>query len=150
MSEQRRRGRPQKAAQSRDEALDAVYAGTAPNRPRNGHEREAQRRRPGRRPQPNCATRAAAALAAYNVKVHGQTLTRAARTAAADWKVNADNVRRYARRLLSGPTVTIKSKRPSSVWDQWRAPEVKPLLARVEHVEPVEGIACPPTTDGAI
>lgn len=92
------------------DALAAIEAGTAPRRPRNEFERqarEATRRQPGRPRFDGCRTRLAADLALY-LKTLGEAAPVA--VAAAKYKVNPDNVRRYARELAMGPQVTIKQR----------------------------------------
>ena len=103
------RGRPLKAAQTLDEAVQAVYAGTAPARPRNMHERWAGEKTRGRKPNSFSPTRIAAEWAEYLVNSDGMPLAQAARMAASAYGINADNVRKYARRLLVGPQVTISA-----------------------------------------
>ena len=98
-------GRPPKAAQTADEALQAVRNGTAPARPRNAVEKEfhAGRRRRGRRPSTAARTWQAAASAEYLMRCDGLTGYAAAKLIGAAYGVNADNIRKYLRKLLAGP-----------------------------------------------
>ena len=108
-----KRGRPTHAAQTRDEALHAVYTGKAPKRPRNEVERDVQRKPKGRKPQPNSKTQQAAQTALWLVRTENIKASQAALKAAEVFKVNPDNVRRYLRALLKGPTVEIEFKVPA-------------------------------------
>jgi hypothetical protein len=105
-----KRGRPTLAAQSRDEALHAVYTGKAPKRPRNKVERDVQRKPKGRKPQLNSKTQQAAQTALWLVRTENFKASQAAQKAAEIFKVNKDNVRTYLRALLKGPTIEIDLK----------------------------------------
>jgi spore germination protein GerM len=108
-----KRGRPTLAAQTKDEALHALYTGKAPKRPRNQVERDVQRKTKGRNSQPNSKTQQAAQTALWLVKAENINASQAALKAAEVFKVNKDNVRRYLRELLKGPTVEIDLKVPA-------------------------------------
>lgn len=106
-----KRGRPTVAAQSVDEAIHRVLSWHPPlrwTRPRNEFERQAQARTGGRKVNPQSKTGQAARLAVYLVNTEGIDLSQAARRAAKAWPVNADNVRKYARKLIAGPTVVVQ------------------------------------------
>lgn len=114
MTDKRKPGRPRLAAQSLDEALVMVLEGKVPKRGRNDFERQAMSKgrngkRGGGRPV-NLAslTQQAALLAAYTVENDSCTIAEAARKASEVYRVNVDNVRRYAAALVKTKTVTIK------------------------------------------
>jgi len=126
-------GRPKKAAQSPDEALTRHYAGQSPKRPRNQIERDVMRKSRGRTTNPNSPTRSAAQCAAYLVHNKGLTQREAARRAAEFFGLKADSIRKPLRKILAGPTVTIK--RVVTSWAGQTVSEVKrPLLASVDDV----------------
>ena len=136
-----RRGRPVIAAQTLDEAVARVFAWHPPlrwTRPRNSLERQAQAQRRGPKPKPSARTGQAAQLAAYLVKTEGKELAAAARQAAKAWDVNADNVRKAARRLIVGASVDLPFKGPA-----WMPiPPIRALvLAEVRDACPED---CPP------
>lgn len=128
------RGRPVQAAQSLDEALARHYAGLSPQRPRNEFEREAMCGRPGRKKDPASPTQVAAELATYLVQANGGPLAEAARMAADVYKVNADNVRKYARKIINGPQVTVQN-RGGGMFAQLVPPRVLPLVADADEVD---------------
>lgn len=127
------RGRPAQAAQSLDEALARHYAGLSPKRPRNEFEGEAMRGRPGRKKDPASPTQVAAELAAHRVRANGVPLAQAARMAAEVYGVNADNVRKYARKIINGPQVTVQN-RGGGMYAQLVPPRVLPLVADADEV----------------
>lgn len=139
----RGRGRPPKAAQSLDEALRRHYAGESPARARNDIERQVMgkgrngKRGGGRHADPMSPTQTAAQLAAYLVASDGVSLRTAATRAAALYKVNADNVRKYAARVRRGPTIDMPV-RVDPVFSQLvggcEFSKSVPLLDRVEDI----------------
>jgi hypothetical protein len=107
-----------------------VYTGNAPRRPRNEIEQEVLRKPNGRKPQPNSKTQQAAQTALWLVNTEGKNATQASLQAALAFKVNPDNVRRYLRKLLKGPTVEIELKVPA-MYSQL-APSGNEQLSRVQ------------------
>lgn len=131
LGNKRRLGRPTIAAQSPQEALQMQRCGTLPKRPRSESERLVMARKRGAPTQPNSRTQQAALLAAYAVKVDGIALAAAARNAAAIYGIKAaDNVRKYARKILNGPQVTVKP-RMSGPFSQLAQARTVPLLVEV-------------------
>ena len=129
--QKRRVGRPTIAAQSPEEALQMQRCGTLPKRPRSESERLVMARKRGAPTQPNSRTQQAALLAAYAVKEDGIALAAAARNAAEIYGIKAaDNVRKYARKILNGPQVTVKS-RISGPFSQLAQARTAPLLSEV-------------------
>lgn len=127
----RRVGRPTVAAQSPEEALLMQRCGTLPKRPRSESERLVMARKRGAPSQPNSRTQQAALLAAYAVKQDGISLAAAARDAAEIYGIKAaDNVRKYARKILKGPQVTVKP-RMSEPFSQLASARTVPLLVEV-------------------
>ncbi len=116
MTEKKRVGRPRKAAQTEAEAIHMVLTGNAPRRGRNEVERAAMSKgrngkRGGGRPiNPQSKTQQAAQLAVNLSEYHGLTFTTATLIAAELLGVNHDNVRKYTRKALTGPTAIIKAK----------------------------------------
>jgi hypothetical protein len=134
MKEKRGPGRPPLAAQSLDEALDAVYNGRAPKRPRNEFERQAGRKPRGRKPNGHAKTQVAAELAAYLVKDDGMTICAAVKRAAETYGADPSNVRRYTKRRLTGPTVEVKARVKSAAWAPLVIVKHVPVLAFMEEV----------------
>lgn len=100
-------GRPRKAATSVAEALQMKQRGETPARPRSDAERVVFGKRRGRRPDPNSKTQQAALLASHFHK-DGLSLQDAVKQAAQMWGgVDLANVRRYAKKLISGPQVEL-------------------------------------------
>jgi hypothetical protein len=108
-----------------------VYAGQAPKRPRNGLEAEAMRGRNGRRPSPNSKVQQAAMLVLDLIR-SGESREQAIKAAAAAWGCTPSNVRRYAHRLLDGPTVDVSPRG----WAAQLMPKVQaPLVVDPSTVE---------------
>ena len=127
----RRVGRPTIAAHSPEEALLMQRCGTLPQRPRSESERLVMARKRGAPTQPNSRTQQAALLAAYAVKQDGISLAAAARNAAKIYGIKAtDNVRKYARKILNGPQVTVKPHM-SGPFSQLAQVQTVPLLIKV-------------------
>lgn len=116
MTEKKRVGRPRKAAQTEAEAIHMVLTGNAPRRGRNEVERAAMSKgrngkRGGGRPiNPQSKTQQAAQLAVYLIEADGLPFAEASLRAAELHGVNHDNVRKYARKAITGPTATIKAE----------------------------------------
>ena len=88
-------------------------------------------RKRGAPTQPNSRTQQAALLAAYAVKQDGISLAAAARNAAKIYGIKAtDNVRKYARKILNGPQVTVKPHM-SGPFSQLAQVQTVPLLIKV-------------------
>lgn len=122
----RKRGRPPKAAQTLDAALEAAHAGTGPRRPRNQFERDAQRGKRGRKQQPLSATRQAAQLA-RDLAVHEGVKPSAAAQRAADvFGVSPGGVRRYVCEMFALPMVEVPY-RGAATWAPI-GPKELPLL----------------------
>jgi hypothetical protein len=129
----RGRGRPPLAAQNLDEALDAVYNGRAPERPRNEFERVAGAKRRGRKPNGHTKTQAAAELAAYRVQNDGLTICEAVKQAAKTYGADPSNVRRYTKRRLTGPMVEVKARVKGAAWAPLVIVNLVPVLAFMEE-----------------
>lgn len=111
------RGRPKEAAQTVDEALAALAAGTAPKRPRNEIERMVGAKRLGRKPNYAIPVYQAAMLAKYRID-EGIDKAQAVREAAQVWGMTLANVRTYLKKL--GPkTVTVGYNGPGPGADAW-------------------------------
>lgn len=105
----RARGRPPKpVATSYDEAAARLTRGELPYRPRNEFERAVMAASRGRgRLSDTHPTRQAAMLAEQLVNQDGETLAGASRKAAEIHGLKPETVRKYARKLLRGPTVVL-------------------------------------------
>lgn len=125
-------GRPTLAAQTLDEALARHYRGESPKRPRNQYERQAMLKQTGRTSDAQCPTSQAAVYAAYLVKFDSKTLTAASKLAGLAYKVDAANIRRYAKRIIDGPKSLLTQR--SAQWFGHAPPVETPLLASVEDV----------------
>jgi hypothetical protein len=68
--------------------------------------------RRGRKPDPTSATQQAAQYVEYMVRNADWPIRRACRVAAQEFRVNQDNVLRYARRRLKGKTVLVEKRTP--------------------------------------
>jgi len=137
-------GRPRKAAQTEDEAIHMVLTGNAPRRGRNAVERAAMSKgrdgkRGGGRPiNPQSKTQQAAQLAVNLSEYHGLTFTTATLIAAELLGVNHDNVRKYTRKALTGPTATIKARVTgpfAQLVPDGLVEETRPILAEVVTLE---------------
>lgn len=130
-----KRGRPVVAAQTLDEALRRAFAWHPPlrwTRPRNSLEQQAQAQRRGPKPKPSSRTQQAAQLAAYIVQSEGVALAVAARRAADGWTVNADTVRKAARKLMAGASVELRYGGPAWI----PSPPIRaPLLAETRDAD---------------
>ncbi len=145
MTSRNKRGRPPRAAQSLDEALQRHYAGKSPARARNDFERAVMglgrngKRGGGRALNPNSPTRLAAQLAAYLVQSEGITVREATRRAATAYGVHPDSFRRMAADMLKGPQVQVRAAVSAMDRQLVGGAEVvvctKPLLVSVESVE---------------
>jgi hypothetical protein len=127
-----KRGRPTLAAQSLEEALERYYRGDSPKRPRNLFERQAMLQSRGRKPEPQSMTRQAANYAAYLVKNETITITAASKRASLAYKVDAANIRRYAKAILEGPQVILSQRKAQ--WYGYAPPRKMPLLVSVRNV----------------
>ena len=127
-----KRGRPTLSTQSLDSALEAHYSGLSPVRPRNKFEQTVMRKTPGRKQDPLSPTQQAAQLAVYLFNTEALSISKAAKHAAEQFKVNSDNVRRYAAKVLKGPQVRLAQKK--SAWFGTLPPEVAPLLVSVKDI----------------
>ena len=135
-----KRGRPTLAAQTQDEALHAVYTGTAPKRPRNDHERAAGAKRRGRPPSPVSRTGIAAQLAEYLMVTEGLSEGAALERACHDSQppgakpLDRSNVRKYLRRRMSPTVLSRHSGRGLFPGFPKPEPHALPLLHSVETV----------------
>ena len=131
-----KRGRPQLAASSMEDALAAVQNGTAPKRPRNEHELMAAGKRVGRPRSDASPTKQAAQFARYLIDC-GLTSAEAVRRACIESRppdaapMDKANVRRYLKRDF--PTV-LCTHNGGGLFAGFPAPspENRPVLAGVE------------------